>query len=225
MDDIKKSGGADGYWSLGDTVGYGPDPHQCLEVLRGKETVMVTGNHDWAVSHCSGAEYFNEEAGEAVRWTAGQLSSEEIAFLSALPGTEERLDFTLVHGSPRDPIWEYLLSSYTAEENLDHFRTGFCLIGHSHLPLVFECSEADECQLKEASPGVPIKLDQARAFVNPGSVGQPRDGDPRASYAVYDSEAKQITFKRVTYDIQSVQSRMARANLPSRLISRLSSGR
>ena len=223
--DIEKHGRADETWCLGDIVGYGPDPHESIELLRKVSSTFVAGNHDWAAIGKIDTSLFNPEATEAAHWTAGQLESEDIRFLERLPLVIEKGNFTLAHGSPGDPIWEYVLSAETAEENLGHFKTKYCLIGHSHVPLIFECNEFNSCSLIRPAVDRHIKLGDKRMIINPGGVGQPRDNDPRTSYAIYDNESGFLTFHRIEYDIKSVQRKMEQMGLPNRLISRLAYGR
>jgi diadenosine tetraphosphatase ApaH/serine/threonine PP2A family protein phosphatase len=223
LEDVDKRGGTGEIWCLGDTVGYGPDPHQCLDVIHQRSAVCVAGNHDWAAVGKIDTTSFNPEAAEAAQWTHGQLHEDEIQFLADLPLKIEKADFTLVHGSPRDPIRDYLLSVAEAKENSEYFQTPYCLIGHSHLPLIFNCGEIR--QLNKIQNNAVIKLGSDRLIINPGGVGQPRDGDPRAAYAIYDDIAGTIAFQRVKYDIPAVQQRMQEAGLPHWLSGRLASGR
>ena len=223
LKDIQGRGGADEIWCLGDIVGYGPDPHECIELVRRHCSACVAGNHDWAAVGKVNTTDFNPEAAEAVQWTHRQLKPDEIRYLEGLPLTLEKGDFTLVHGSPREPIWEYILAEEEAEENLKYFKTPYCFIGHSHIPLLFQCQKA--CSVKTFKAESEVKTDDKRLIINPGSVGQPRDRDPRASYALYESEAGILTLHRVEYDIAATQQRMRRAALPERLIDRLAYGR
>lgn len=223
--DIKERGGVDQIWCLGDIVGYGPDPGECLRLLREQELTCVAGNHDWAaVGNVSIAD-FNPDAAAACRWTARQLTPEQVEFLKNLPLTLICDDFTLVHGSPRDPITEYMLSVASAVINFARLTTSFCLIGHSHVPCIFEYfPETRLCQIRELVPEEPVKLNGRRLIINPGGVGQPRDGDPRAAYAIYDSQHQTVVHYRVPYDIAATQERMRRHGLPQFLIARLSFG-
>jgi len=224
LDDIERRGGVEEVWCLGDVVGYGPDPHQCIELLCQYKHVCVAGNHDWAAIGKIDTSDFNPDAAAACHWTAQQLTPKDIQYLDSLPLVVQRDDFTLVHGSPRDPIWEYLLSTSSAEQNFAYFQSQFCLVGHSHVPLVFECSDTGACLVSEFPADTILKLAKNRLIINPGGVGQPRDGDPRASYAVYDSEARSIAHYRVPYDIGATQARMVENRLPMRLVARLSYG-
>jgi predicted phosphodiesterase len=221
--DLEKRGNADEIWCLGDTVGYGPDPHECLEIVLKRCKLCVAGNHDLATIGKLDTSNFNQNAARATHWTNSQLGEVEISFLAGLPLKIEKYGFTLVHGSPRAPVLEYIISIQEAEENLAYFTTDFCLIGHTHATQFFECRET--CTCIRPGPGTSLKLTDHRYYINPGGVGQPRDGDPRASYALYDSETLTMVFHRVIYDVSAVQNRMRKAGLPLRLIERLSFGR
>ncbi|UCG10043.1 MAG: metallophosphoesterase family protein [Dehalococcoidia bacterium] len=224
LGDVAVRGGVAEIWCLGDVVGYGPDPGQCIELLGQYEHVCVAGNHDWAAINKLDTAYFNPPAAAACHWTAQQLTDEDRDYLAHLPLTIKKGDFTLVHGSPREPIWEYLLSVGEAEENRARFKTKFCLVGHSHVPLVFKYSEGSRCSLSPLSDGEEVVLGEARLIINPGGVGQPRDGDPRASYAIYDEETRMVTLHRVAYDIKATQKKMIKQGLPMPLVTRLSYG-
>ncbi len=224
LDDIERGGGVAEVWCLGDVVGYGPEPHQCIELLRQYNHLCVAGNHDWAAIGKLDTAYFNTDAAMACHWTAQQLSPEDAEYLDSLPLVIPRGDFTLVHGSPREPIWEYLLSTSSAKENFAYFQSQFCLVGHSHVPLIFEYGEDGACSLKECPDNTTLTLAKNRLIINPGGVGQPRDGDPRASYAIYDSDTRTIRHYRIPYDIESTQVKMMEYRLPMRLVARLSYG-
>lgn len=223
--DIDRRGGIEEIWVLGDIVGYGPDPGECIKLLRSRKHTAVSGNHDVFCTGKLDARYLlNPEAATACRWTSRVLSAEDMEYLNALPEVIEREDFTLVHGSPRDPLWEYIMSQSIALINFDYFRTKYCLVGHSHMPLVFKLEEDGHCTNLPLSESVGVVLGKDKMIINPGGVGQPRDGDPRASYAIYNSEAKMIRLHRVPYDIKLTQQKMVKHNLPVRLISRLEKG-
>ncbi len=184
LDDAAERGGFDAIWSLGDLVGYGPDPGPCLEMLGSYDMVAVTGNHDMVVAGKMSAEYFNGAAGAAIRWTAGQLTEDEKEFLGGLPEVAEVQDFTLVHGSLRAPVEEYLLGPESAEATLRRMKSRFCLVGHSHIPFI--CRETGGTPLFiQFTEGRPFPLGQERLIINPGCVGQPRDRDPRPSYDAF----------------------------------------
>ncbi len=224
LDDIERRGEVEKVWCLGDVVGYGPDPHECIELLRQTNHVCVAGNHDWAAIGKIDTAEFNPDAAAACHWTAQQLSSTDVEYLGNLPLVIEEGDFTLAHGSPREPIWEYLLSTSMAKENFAYFKTQFCLVGHSHVPLVFSYSESGDCSFSHFVTDIGLVLGKNRLIINPGGVGQPRDGDPRASYAIYDTESRQVRLYRVAYNICSTQDKMAAQGLPMRLVARLTKG-
>jgi predicted phosphodiesterase len=225
LQDIGERGGVERIWCLGDIVGYGPDPKECIALLRQYDHICVAGNHDWGAIAKIDIEDFNPEAAAACRWTGQQLNEEEIDYLAHMPLMVTEGDFTLVHGSPREPIWEYLVSTSIAKVSFDYFRTKFCLVGHSHVPAVFEYhADGGDCLLQELPLEVPLKLGGNRLIINPGGVGQPRDGDPRASYAIYDSDSNVIWHYRIPYDVTITQQRMKELGLPRRLAARLSYG-
>ncbi len=223
LTDIENHGGADEIWCLGDTIGYGPDPHECLSIVRNRFSLCVAGNHDLAAIGKIDIANFNQDAARAALWNGNQLDEDEISFLSGLPLKIENGDFTLAHGSPRDPVWEYVLSDTDAKENLAYFKTRYCLVGHSHSAEYFRCGQF--CTVSSPNAGTSINLKDYRYILNPGGVGQPRDGDPRAAYAVYNTETHTLVFQRVNYDPSAVQARMLEAGLPARLIDRLNYGR
>ncbi len=222
--DIQHRGEVEEVWCLGDIVGYGPDPHQCIELLRQTNHICVAGNHDLAAIGKIDTSEFNPDAAAACQWTAKQLTPRDIDYLNGLLLVIERGDFTLVHGSPREPIWEYVLSISGAKENFAYFKSKFCLIGHSHMPLVFRYGETGSCSFNQFSTNTELVLGKDRLIINPGAVGQPRDGDPRASYAIYDSETEQVKLYRVSYDMGVTQAKMVEQRLPMRLVARLSHG-
>ncbi len=216
--------GFDQIWSLGDLVGYGPDPGLCIDLLRQYEHVAIAGNHDLAAVGKLGLQKFNMHAAAAARWTTEQLTEEHVDFLAQLPIRLEVHDFTLVHGSPRDPVWEYVITAASASANFSLFDTKRCIVGHSHIPFV--CApNGESAQFFDFPVDLPVRLMDAKLIINPGSVGQPRDGLPTASYALYDSEKQTVTHYRVAYDIAATQQRMTEHNLPQYLIDRLSRGR
>ena len=224
LEDIEHQGEVEKVWCLGDVVGYGPDPHECIQLLHQTNHVCVAGNHDWAAIGKIDTYEFNPDAATACHWTAQQLSSTDIEYLENLPLVIHENDFTLVHGSPREPIWEYLISTGVAKENFAYFKSQFCLVGHSHVPLAFSYSESGACSYSQFRTNVGLALGKNRLIINPGGVGQPRDGDPQASYAIYDSETRLVRLYRVPYDIRSTQDRMAMHALPMHLMARLSYG-
>jgi len=240
----------DRIWCLGDVVGYGPDPNECIELLRSQPHIAVAGNHDWAVIGEISLSEFNSDARHVCEWTREQLTPENQMYLTQLPTTIVQGNFTLVHGSPREPVWEYLLYPRAAQQNFAYFQTDYCLVGHTHVPTVFQGpllaervdgsatrpfhqilnglrqNRSVEQDLPEAliRPDAPLHLGVRRLIINPGSVGQPRDGNPYASYAIYDTETNAIEYHRVSYPVEETQARMEAVGLAPRLISRLSLG-
>jgi diadenosine tetraphosphatase ApaH/serine/threonine PP2A family protein phosphatase len=226
--DAEGGGPVDGVWSLGDCVGYGPQPCECVGRLRKAGAVMIAGNHERAATGAIGVEEFNPQAGAAALWTGEQLSAEERSYLDGLPEVVSREGFTLVHGTLRWPIWEYMYSREAAAAHFALQESPFGLVGHTHVPaLAVEDERLPEgCELYRLSDGSSVELTEARRIVvNPGSVGQPRDGDPRASYAVYEGDRGTVTLHRVEYDIGATQRLMEEARLPRWLIERLEVGR
>ena len=225
LQDAQKQGGFDRIWCLGDVVGYGPDPKECLALLREYDHVCVAGNHDWGSVEKIDISDFNPEARTACLWNGQQLSGEERKYLADLPLTLLGGAFTLVHGSPRDPIWEYLLEPWQALSSFHWFDTRYCLVGHSHVPGYFPLSaDGGRCDYHMLPRELPLSGGEQRYIINPGGVGQPRDGDRRASYALYDDAQGLLVHRRVPYDISSVQQRMRKVGLPERLIIRLNYG-
>jgi predicted phosphodiesterase len=216
----------DEIWCLGDIVGYGPDPNACVELLRTHKHASLSGNHDWAVLDKLDVNTFNHEARAAIQWTQEQLTEDNRAYLDALPAMRVASpQLTLAHGSPRQPVWEYIVDPGTAWANFACFDTPFCLVGHTHVPAFFELG--DEGVLVAAPrAGFPLPLDpeRQRLIINPGSVGQPRDDDPRAAYALLDLESWTWEQRRIPYDIAATQGRMREAGLPQRLVARLEFG-
>jgi len=224
IDDAGSNGGFDEIWSLGDLIGYGPDPSACIDLLRQYDHQGVAGNHDLASIGKLSLEAFNSHAKQANEWTATQLTEEQIEYLGGLSLKLEIDEFTVVHGSPRDPIWEYVVSVGAAVASFLHFDTYWCLVGHSHIPFICRPDENGAVFL-EFPLDSPVTLATHRLIINPGGVGQPRDGDPRASYAIYDSGPGREVHHRVEYDIPKTQEKMRERNLPVFLIDRLSQGR
>ncbi|MGQ0608328.1 MAG: metallophosphoesterase family protein [Chloroflexota bacterium] len=217
----------DQVWVLGDIVGYGPQPNEVIATLQEMGARSVLGNHDGAAIGTVDVAYFNPDARKAIEWTAGVIDGNARAYLATLPEVRRDGELTAVHGSPRDPIWEYITSSEIAAVNFNSFETHLCLFGHTHLPVAYRLVDG----AVEAVPGLPgdvVALDGGRALLNPGSVGQPRDGLPDAAYAVLDVTAGAtgtIAFHRVRYEVDQTQRLMREVGLPARLAERLSYGR
>ena len=218
----ERDGPLDSVWCLGDIVGYGPWPLETVQRLRSLDAVCIQGNHDAGAVGRISLDTFNHAAGEACRWNGAQLDEDARSFLRGLPDTVAVAGFTLVHGTPRDPLWEYLTGYADAVQALERVGTRDVLVGHTHHQFAFE----DGFGARLPGPaGLTVTRDSGRLVVNPGSVGQPRDHDPRAAYAVYDSGADTLSLRRAAYDIAATQRAMERAGLPEPLISRLSAGR
>ena len=225
---LQVMGPVDKLWCLGDVVGYGPDPNESIACLLAQPNleICLTGNHDWAALGKIDLADFNPEARQAALWTREQLTKESEKFLRERPDKiVHDKEFTLTHASPRQPIWEYITTTAIATTNFSHFDTPICLVGHTHVPAVYAL--ADQSIVRDQTPTDSLSLslrDGRRFIVNPGSVGQPRDSDPRAAYAVWDGEHGTLSFRRVEYDIAATQERMHKAGLPARLILRLNYG-
>jgi predicted phosphodiesterase len=214
----------DELWVLGDTVGYGPQPNEVIRRLQELGARAVTGNHDGAAIGTVDASWFNPDAQAAIQWTTTVLDENSRAYLAALPEVRRDGELTAVHGSPREPIWEYITDPSIAAANLSAFETRSCLYGHTHLPVVYR-ADGNHMTVVPATSSSPISLDAHRALINPGSVGQPRDGNPQASYLFLDTEAGTAEFQRVRYDIGQTQRLMREVGLPRWLIERLAIGR
>lgn len=223
---LKDAGTVDETWCLGDLVGYGPDPNAVVEEMREiPNLTCLLGNHDVAVVGRIPFEAFNGDARRTLEYHERVLSADNMNFLRSLPqNLKVREDASLVHGSPRDSVWEYILNSLSARLNFDHFTTPWCMVGHSHLQCMFRHNaENDRVTLEPMRPGEVVKL-KPRLIMNPGSVGQPRDRDPRSAYAIYDTEAKTWEPRRVKYNIEEVQKRIREAKLPEKHAIRLMEG-
>jgi diadenosine tetraphosphatase ApaH/serine/threonine PP2A family protein phosphatase len=224
---LADAGLVDQVWCLGDVVGYGPDPNACIELLETLPYRCVAGNHDWATLGKLNLDDFNPDARDANLWNRKQLTPGALAFLEGLPEMLVEGEFTLVHGSPRHPIWEYILYPSTAQGNFEYFDTEFCLVGHTHTPAIYRLRDLNGetfCESVPPTANSPLTLGQERLIVNPGSVGQPRDGNPEAGYAILDLAARTLEHRRVTYPIEKTQSKMMDHNLPLRLVLRLAYG-
>ena len=225
---IQDAGTFEKVWCLGDVVGYGPQPNECIDRLRELDPICLAGNHDLAVAGKTPLWEFTDPAKEVIFWTRHWLTDSNRDWLSALQSTPlvVEKDITLVHASPRDPIWEYITARETARDNLAFIETPICLNGHSHMPVMFR-KPWDGLKILEENlrPNVPVHMKTYDLiFLNPGSVGQPRDEDPRAAYAIVDLEMMTFTLRRVHYDFTLTQKLMKQAKLPDRLIRRLRFG-
>jgi len=214
-------GTVDALWVCGDTVGYGPEPSDVLALLVERKATIVAGNHDRAVATGEDLDLFNPPAAIAAKTHQRWLSVAERDMLAALPRTLETSDVTLCHGSLRDPLWEYVTNPKSAAASLALAKTAHCCAGHTHVPSLFRAgAQAQPGRVKYETP-YPLA---PRAFLNPGSVGQPRDGDPRAAYAILDLAAGTVTFHRSTYEVAETQRRIQDRGLPQILADRLGFG-
>jgi diadenosine tetraphosphatase ApaH/serine/threonine PP2A family protein phosphatase len=222
---IADAGEFEATWCLGDLVGYGPNPNECIDRIAQLPNLQcIMGNHDAAAVGMIEVEAFNPDARKTVLWTQGKLTPANQDYLKKLP-ERINLDYiTLVHGSPYKPIWEYLLDTRSATVSFECFVTPYCFVGHTHLPVLYYLPD----DRQTAQLIVPEHVSQMtlapRAILNPGSVGQPRDHDPRAAYAILNLVNFTWEWHRVEYDIPSVQERMTKENLPERHIVRLTAG-
>jgi predicted phosphodiesterase len=222
---LQAAGEYEAVWCLGDIVGYGPDPNECVEkVMMLPNLTCIIGNHDLAALNRLDSDAFNPEARASIHWTRKTLWEGSQIFLESLEETAERGLVTLAHGSPRHPVWEYVLDPHIAAINFDYFETPHCFVGHTHLPVYYTLhNQNGHASLGIPEAGFPIKL-HVRTMLNPGSVGQPRDRDTRAAFAIFDTDTLIWEPRRAEYEIIEVQKRMMEAGLPERHIQRLAAG-
>jgi diadenosine tetraphosphatase ApaH/serine/threonine PP2A family protein phosphatase len=213
---------AEAIWCLGDLVGYGPRPNECCTAVAAVAAICLVGNHDLGVLGRLDLFDFSGDAAAAARWSREVLTPEARGYLEALESTASADGAELFHGSPRDPVWEYVLTDESARAALRLTSAPVVLVGHSHVALAFTPAEALEDAL--APDGTEIDLSSARWLLNPGSVGQPRDGDPRAAYLVLDLDDRRATFRRVPYDLERTQEEIRERRLPETLAARLAVG-
>lgn len=222
---LDHAGEVERVWCLGDVVGYGPNPNECIERVRSLPNLTcLLGNHDAAAINQIDIQTFNPEARLSIEWLQGVLTEESLKFLNSLPMSKIFDQTTLVHGSPRQPVFEYLLDTQSATDNFDYFNTDFCFVGHTHLPVNFHLADNDYTARLSIPPINKVSQLEARTIINPGSVGQPRDRDPRAAYAIFDPADNTWDYRRVEYDIPTVQELMTAAGLPERHVIRLEGG-
>jgi diadenosine tetraphosphatase ApaH/serine/threonine PP2A family protein phosphatase len=222
---LADAGQFDAAWCLGDLVGYGPDPNECVERIAGLPNLQcIMGNHDAAAVGVIEVDAFNPDARKTVLWTRERLTPGNKEYLKNLPERIKLEFITLVHGSPFKPIWEYLLDTRSATISFEFYDTQYCFVGHTHLPVLYYLPD-DRLTAQLIVPEHVSQMTLApRAILNPGSVGQPRDRDSRSAYAILDMTDFTWEWHRVQYDIRGVQERMLKENLPERHITRLSSG-
>ncbi len=223
---IDAAGEVDAIWNLGDTVGYGPKPGECIDrVIELGAHPSLAGNHDWAAIGRLQLDEFNPVARFATYWTKSKLTNEQIAYLEGLPDKILEDEWMLVHASPRHPIWEYVYSAKVARENFMLFDTPVCFLGHTHVQMYISERMAEEGESPlQPEDGDELTIDGSRFIVNPGSVGQPRDNNPFAAFAIYDTESRVVNFRRTEYDIVRTQMQMEEAGLPPPLITRIALG-
>jgi len=217
--------GVDETWCLGDVVGYGADPDACTALVREHCARSLVGNHDLAVLDALDASTFSPAAAAAVRWTQDTIKPETVEYLSSLKPADEEAEVALYHASPRDPVWEYVLWPDQAADCIRSQRRRISFVGHSHVALFFVVGsdDGDEVEARGAQAGAGTMLDVSgdRWLINPGSVGQPRDGDPRAAWLELDTERWTASFHRVEYDIDRAANSIMATDLPEHLARRL----
>ncbi|MBR2837352.1 MAG: metallophosphoesterase family protein [Kiritimatiellae bacterium] len=214
--------GVTDYLCTGDVVGYNARPHECLEIVRGLGCPVVMGNHDHYVSSRQNLDDFNPHAAAVIEWTRMQLDQDEMSFLADLPFVSTKMGITLVHSTMDDPAsFGYVFDHLQAEAHFTHQVTPLCFHGHTHCPMIYEKQIGAVYRIDAQDFRLPVGR---KYFVNVGSVGQPRDGDPRAAYVLYDPMARTIRFRRIEYDIAAAQAKVREAGLPERLAERLALG-
>jgi diadenosine tetraphosphatase ApaH/serine/threonine PP2A family protein phosphatase len=212
----------DALWCLGDTVGYGPLPNECCEVVRARAASCLVGNHDLVVLGELDVGDFNGDAAAAAIWTAEVLTPESRSFLAGLSPSGEAEGAELFHASARDPVWEYVLTDEAARGTFELTQAPLILVGHSHVALAL-VDAGDRVTGGVAPAGTEVPL-EGRLLLNPGSVGQPRDGDPRAAWLLLDFERRFAAFSRVPYAVERTQDEMRERGLPDALAARLTRG-
>lgn len=223
LEDLSKQG-IDKYLCIGDVVGYGADPNACIRLIKSLDpAVLIAGNHEWGAVGLMDLEYFNEMAGAAIEWTKSALGHDEIEYLRSFKLAHEGDKFTLVHGTLESPEkFYYMMTSDDARKNMELMKSALCFVGHTHSPGILY-SYGDKMGY---AAGPKVKLDRNKKYmINIGSIGQPRDSDPRASYAIYDDAEGSVELRRTAYDVASAQGKILKAGLPKRLAARLPEGR
>jgi predicted phosphodiesterase len=215
--------GPDALWCLGDLVGYGPRPNECCSAVRDRAALSLVGNHDLVVLGQVDVTEFNPEAGRAVAWTQSVLDEESRQYLAGLQPQATADGVELYHGSPRNAVWEYVLDTEAIQAAFLHSNSQVILIGHSHIPIVAHLHGSD-VQAAHAPEATEADLEGGRLLLNPGSVGQPRDGDPRAAWILLDLDEGRASFRRVEYEVTRTQEEIRDAGLPEALAERLAFG-
>lgn len=216
----------DEIWCLGDAVGYGANPNEVVEILAERCSLLLIGNHDLAALDRIEISSFSVNAAEAALWTRRNLTPSSVEILESLEGpSATRESIGLAHASPRDPIWEYVIDTAVAEENIDFQAERVGMIGHSHIALFFtRTDEMSRISAAQAPAGTNLNLARGEWLVNPGSVGQPRDGDSRAAWLSLDTETMKVEFRRTEYPVEQAAEAIRAASLPPTLAERLFAG-
>lgn len=224
LEDLKQFNITD-IWNFGDTIGYGPDPNGVLQRLREVQAICILGNHDAACVGIIGTENFNPIAKQAIEWTASQIENKHFEWLKKLPKIHKQANWVATHGSLRAPLSEYLIKKNVISAHFSKQTTHFSAVGHTHLPMVISLGKQGTISIIQPSKEKEIiKPIGSKICINPGSVGQPRDKDPRASYALIDLNTGETEFRRVTYDLKETQQNIRAQKLPEWLALRLETG-
>ena len=216
--------GVEEIWCLGDLVGYGAEPNGCVELARERCDLCLAGNHDLVVTGEIDLGDFSSSAAAAAQWTRDNIGAEALEFLRSLKPQADDRDIGLYHASPRDPVWEYVLSTWQADECMDLMKKRVGAVGHSHVALWFKRSGEGNVEGAPAEGGLEQDLTEGEWLLNPGAVGQPRDGDPRAAWLLLDTEGWSADWRRVEYEIDRAAGAIEEAGLPTVLGQRLYTG-
>ena len=222
--DYTKTEHIDEYICTGDIVGYGANPNECIDIVKELTNRIVAGNHDFGVCNLTDTSYFNNVAKKAIEWTKKEIKNENMDFLKSLPLIIEYKNMLFVHSAPSSPArWNYILSMFDAMNEFNFFENPLCFVGHSHQPVIFSINY--DCEIGTSVENSITLNKKKRYIINSGSVGQPRDGNPKASFLIYDTDKKSITISRISYDIKKAQRKIIEVGLPSFLAERLEIGR
>jgi predicted phosphodiesterase len=211
---------------LGDIVGYGANPNECIELVKKNCPLRILGNHDAAAVGLLSTDHFNVHAKIAIDWTVENLTADAQSFLRSFPLKKSRTGYTFVHATPYEPnMWYYITSLEEAAFNFQFFETTFCFVGHTHIPIIIVLENEKEVYVHQGTSIAWADMKHARFLINTGSVGQPRDRNPKSCYGIIDTEEKTFSFRRTDYDIEKAQNKMRKIKMPDFLITRLSDGR